>query len=177
MCLNIRTGRRTCPGVCGFERKISVCMWFNLQGMLFPFKQSSLPPSGLFILYLSGLCHYFHFTPSWKSLMWSLFWKPWVTFMCNLSVCPCCVFIPNCGTGRFLWATVCRNSLLAPCPIFQMPYDTRQFRSTVPLGAQGPSVHEGQERTNASLVSLKKKYRNRGMTSQSPLYFQDSLYV
>ncbi|EPY87969.1 hypothetical protein CB1_000204006 [Camelus ferus] len=46
-----------------------------------------------------------------------------------------------------------------------MSYDTREFRPTVPLGAQRPSVHEGQKGANASLVSFEKKHRTKGKLS------------
>lgn len=62
-------------------------------------------------------------------------------------------------------------SLSAPCPVFQVSHVSGKFRFTVPFGAQRPGVHEGQERTNASLVPIQKKHRLRGMACHGILAF------
>lgn len=48
---------------------------------------------------------------------------------------------------------------------FQVSYDTRKFRSSVPPGVQRSSFYEGQKRTNAGLVFVQKEYRDRGMSN------------
>lgn len=48
---------------------------------------------------------------------------------------------------------------------FQVSYDTRKFRSSVPPGVQRSSFYEGQKRANAGLVFVQKEYRDRGMSN------------
>lgn len=48
---------------------------------------------------------------------------------------------------------------------FQVSYDTRKFRSSVPPGVQRSSFHEGQKRANAGLVFVQKECRDRGMSN------------
>lgn len=67
----------------------------------------------------------------------------------------------------------CLDSLhgLYQLPCLQVSHVSRKLRSTIPFGAQRPSVHEGQERTNASLVPIQKKHGLRGMAHQGTFAF------